>query len=83
MNENKLEMKPPAGVVPEGIKPGDEFDLVTTWRLKDTGMICPVMLGDVKMEGYGDKDNGPKSMPAPGYGDYAKGMVGSMGQDQG
>lgn len=50
----RVEFRPPNGVVPEGTQAGEEFDAVTTYRVKGDGMICAVMIGDVKMPGYDD-----------------------------
>lgn len=69
MKETEIQL--PTGSVPEGKKPGDEFDAVTTYRIKDNGMCCIVMVGDVKMEGY-DKADASKS--PPDYSQYAKSM---------
>lgn len=54
MMAKRVEFTPPAGVVPEGTMPGEEFDAVTTYRVKEGGTICAVMIGDVKMPGYDD-----------------------------
>jgi hypothetical protein len=51
----RIEFKAPKGVVPDDIKPGDHFDLVSTYRLKDNGEICLIQIGDTKMPGY-DED---------------------------
>ena len=76
---NKVEFKPPTGfMAPEGTKPGDEFDLVCSFRLKPNGDICLVELGDIEMPGYSDSEDDSK----PSYGEYAKSM-GPIGQEQG
>lgn len=50
----RVEFIPPPGVVPEGTMAGEEFDAVTTYRVKNNGQICAVMIGDVQMPGYDD-----------------------------
>lgn len=52
---DRVEFKPPKGVVPEDVSSGDTFDLVTTYRLKPSGEICVIQIGDQKMPGY-DED---------------------------
>lgn len=54
MMTKRVEFKAPDGVVPEGTMAGEEFDAVSTYRVKDNGTICLVMLGDTKMPGYDD-----------------------------
>jgi len=58
-----VEFTPPDGVVPEGTKSGEEFDLVSTFRVRPNGDICLVQIGDTKMPGYSDKDQ-PKGKPS-------------------
>lgn len=55
---------------------GDEFDSVCTFRVKNNGTVCLVMLGDAKMPGYDSKE----PMQRPGYGDMAKQMQDDMGE---
>jgi len=68
MTDHKIEFTPPKGVVPEGVSAGEEFDAVSTFRVKDGGEICLVQIGDVKMPGYGDREGDSK----PGYEKEAK-----------
>ncbi len=73
----RIEFNPPAGVVPEGVTAGEEFDLVSTFRVKDNGDVCLVMMGDVKMPGYSEtKDKGK-----PSYSDEHQAMMGTGGGD--
>lgn len=72
----RIEFTPPAGVVPEGTKAGEEFDLVSTFRVKPDGNICLVMIGDTKLPGYSDND---KSKGKPSYADEHEAMMGSGG----
>ncbi len=91
VNMKPVEFKAPDGVVPEGTKAGEEFDLVSTFRVKANGNICLVMLGDTKMPGYSDKDE-PKgkasyadehaAMTASGAGN-GNGDAGGGGDTQG
>lgn len=81
MKSNPVEFMPPAGVVPETTSPGDEFDLVTTYRLKPDGKVCLVKAGDVDMPGYGDKDKGMAK--APDYSNMAEGMRSAMASGMG
>ncbi len=76
----KIEFTPPAGVVPEGTGSGEEFDLVCTFRVKDSGMVCLTEMGDVEMPGYSE-DSEPKGQSD--YSDEAKAMQGMMSQGQG
>lgn len=61
---HRIEFRPPDGAVPEGLTAGEEFDSVCTFRVKDSGEICLVMLGDAQMPGYGEKY---KSQSKPAY----------------
>lgn len=51
----RVEFKPPKGVIPDDVSTGDTFDLVSTYRLKGSGEICLIQIGDTKMPGY-DED---------------------------
>ena len=78
MKAKLVEFQPPPGVVPEGASVGDEFDLVTTYRIKPGGTICLVQAGDIKFPGYSDTPRGHDN-----YTDEANAMRSSMmGQDQ-
>jgi len=57
----RVEFTPPSGVVPEGTKSGEEFDLVCTFRVKPDGDVCLVMMGDTKMPGYAEREKGKPS----------------------
>lgn len=70
MKTKRVEFTPPAGVVPEGTTPGEEFDVVCTFRVKDGGTICLVEAGDVKMPGY-DESSDSK----PTYESYSKSIT--------
>lgn len=70
--EKRVEFTAPKGVVPEGTSSGEEFDLVCTFRVKDSGQVCLTMMGDSKMPGYGDHDDSK-----PGYEKEAKEVASS------
>lgn len=55
MKTKLVEFTPPAGAVPEGTAVGEEFDLVSTFRVKKGGTVCLVVMGDQKMPGYEEK----------------------------
>ncbi len=78
MTTRKIEFDAPPGIVPEGTKSGDEFDLVCTFRVKPDGDVCLVMMGDEKMPGYTTK-GGDKGKPS--YSDEHEAMMGSGGGD--
>lgn len=65
----KVRFNPPPGTVPEGAQPGDEFDLVTTYRLDKDGQCCMTRMGDTQM----DYDKQEKSKPD--YQDMAKNIM--------
>lgn len=75
MNTRKIEFHAPPGVVPEGTKSGEEFDLVCTFRVKSSGEVCLVQMGDEKMPGYSDKADKGK----PSYADEHEAMLGAGG----
>lgn len=78
-----IEFDPPKGVVPEDIHPGDTFDLVSTYRLKESGDICLVMIGDAKMTGYDEGEYEDESKERrKDYGDVMSSMHSAM-SDQG
>jgi hypothetical protein len=54
-----VEFTPPPGVVPEDAAPGKEFDLVCSFRVKESGQVCLVMMGDAKMPGYESREDKP------------------------
>lgn len=60
MTTKRVEFTPPDGVVPEGAEAGEEFDAVCTFRVKDSGDICLIQLGETKMPGY---DSSPQYKP--------------------
>lgn len=51
-----IEFKPPPGLVPEGAEEGTEFEEVATFRVKQNGHICLVMVGEHQMPGYDAKE---------------------------
>lgn len=72
---NKIEFSPPKGfVIPEGIQPGHDFDMVCTFRATPGGKICMVQLGDQKLDGYSERT------AAPDYKDLTKSMTEGMGE---
>lgn len=80
MRAKTIEFQPPKEfTIPEGTQPGEDFDAVCTFRMKDAGTICLVQLGDVKMPGYGDKDDSQK--PSSAMQDYTKGMMAAGNQE--
>ena len=69
MKMKRVEFTPPKDFpMPEGITANEDFDLVCTFRLKDSGDVCLVMCGDAKMPGY---DGQEKSESKPSYADMA------------
>lgn len=76
MRSNKVEFKAPDGVVPEGTQAGEEFDMVCSFRVKDSGQVCMTMMGDAKMPGYDEKDK------RPDYREYSKGMMDARPSDE-
>lgn len=74
-----MEFPIPEGfALPEGVGPGKEFDVVSTFRVKDNGEICLVVLGDSKMPGYDEKSSERETRPS--YAEFAKSM-GPIGQE--
>jgi hypothetical protein len=73
----KIEFEPLPNSVPEGTQVGGEFDLVTTYRLEESGRVCIVQMGEVKSD-YDEK--GEKSMIRPGMDDEIQAMQSSMSQ---
>ena len=71
---SKVTFTPPKGVVPEGTNEGDEFDLVTTYKLEKNGSVCMTVMGDQQMPGYKD-DEKPTTRQ---YKDEAAAMVSSQ-----
>lgn len=81
-NDHKVRFPfPPGFTSPEGIQPGDTFDVVCTIKPEADGMGCLVKLGDTPMPGY-DEDDHNRDKPKPDYGEYARGIAGQMGQGQ-
>ena len=72
---------PPEFTPPEGIQPGDTFDVVCTLKPEGPrGEVCIVMVGDTPMPGY--KEGKEKyDEGKPDYGEYARGMP-KPGMDQ-
>lgn len=68
-----VEFTPPKGVVPEGTKSDDTFDLVCTFKVRNDGKVCLTMMGDAKM--YDDKKEEPKTRQ---YRDEGMGMMNSF-----
>lgn len=68
----RIEFTPPANVVPEGTKAGEEFDLVCSFRVKPDGDVCLIQMGDEKLPGYSDKAGNGK----PSYKDEHEAMMG-------
>jgi len=75
MSCKKYDFEPPKGSVPEGTKPGDTFDLVTTYKLNDDGTVCLTQMGDMKMDADEGKPEKPKTRQ---YQAEASDMVSSM-----
>lgn len=74
-DSERVEFQAPKGVVPDDIKPGDTFDLVSTYRLKPSGEICLIQIGETKMPGYDEDDY--ENKPAANRQSYAN-MADSM-----
>jgi hypothetical protein len=80
----RVEFKPPKGVVPEDVQAGDTFDLVTTYRLKKNGEVCLIQIGEQKMEGYEEDEYQAKEKPSrESYGNVMDSMHAAMGQGAG
>jgi hypothetical protein len=68
-------IKPPKGFqLPEGVKPGDEFDLVVTFRVGQDGSLSPTKLGETPMDEEG-KEGEVKTDKAPDYKEMSQGMA--------
>lgn len=79
----RIEFKPPQGVVPEDVTAGDTFDLVTTYRVKSNGEICLVQMGDVKMPGYEkDEYDSKPDEHREAYGSVMDSMHSAMGSPE-
>lgn len=68
MRAKKVEFTPPEGIVPAGAEPGETFDIVCTFQVKEGGTVCLVTMGDANMPGYGKENS------KPGYGEYVNSM---------
>lgn len=81
----RVEFMAPKGVVPEDIKAGDTFDLVSTYRLKPDGQICLIQIGDVQMPGYDEDEYEDKNKTTrQSYGNVMDSMHSAMaGSDEG
>lgn len=78
----RVEFKPPKGVVPEDVEKGDTFDLVSTYRLKDNGEICLIQIGDTKMPGYEEGEYESKEKTnRKSYGDVVDSMHAALGAE--
>lgn len=66
---------PDGWVAPEGIEVGEDFDQVCTFRMKGTGTLCLVKLGDADMPGYKDKED---KSERPQYGKARDMMTGGQ-----
>lgn len=76
MKSKRVEFRLPEGFsTPEGMTVGEDFDAVSTYRIKADGNVCLVMLGDTKMPGYDDKD--ASGGERPDYSEAAKKMASS------
>lgn len=63
MTAKRIEFPAPQGLtLPEGLKAGDTFDKLSTFRLKPNGSMCLVKIGDTPMPGYGDKNTAYKDI---------------------
>lgn len=66
----KVEFMPPKDVaMPEGLQPGDDFDMVCTFKITDSG-VCLTKMGDAQMAGYDSRENEHK----PDYSEYAESL---------
>ena len=81
MKSKMVEFTPPKDVaIPEGATPGEDFDLVCTFRLGDKGTVILTRMGDAEMMKADAKDKMAKENK-PGYDDMAKGMMTTMQPD--
>jgi len=65
MKSQRVEFRPPAGSVPEGVQANEEFDMVCSFRVKDDGNVCLVMFGDEQMPGYDSKSTSRPAYQSP------------------
>ena len=76
----RIEFMPPKTVaIPEGTNPGETFQALSTYRLKPTGAICLVKIGESELPGYAESkapDDGSKAMGANAAGRYREKMGG-------
>ena len=84
MKTQKVEFQPPKDAsLPEGVQPGEDWDMVCSFRIGANSQICMTNFGDTDMPGYDKSESSEKKSYAkedkPGYGDMASGMMGSMG----
>lgn len=71
-----VEFQPPSTFrIPENVKPGEEFDLVCSFKVKD-GKLCLTKLGDTDMPKY--KGGGWRGGSKPDYSEYSKGIMSDM-----
>lgn len=83
-DDERVEFKAPENVVPQDIKAGDTFDLVSTYRLKPDGQICLIQIGDTKMPGYDEDDYNEKEQDSrQSYGNVMDSMHSAMGSADG
>ena len=73
-SDKRVEFTPPPGSLPEGKGIGDDFDLVCTFRVEQSGRVCLKTMGETPLGGD-DKDY----QQPPGYGDMAKAIASSSG----
>jgi hypothetical protein len=73
-HNQRVEFRPPKNwQPPESVEPGNDFDMVCSFRSTPDGSLCMTMLGDTKMPGYDDKDEHPNQQSN----EYAKGLMGT------
>jgi len=79
-----VDFVPPKGFQPpEGAeKPGDEFDMVCSFRIGEDGKLCLTKLGEAEMPGYEEKgedgeDGKGKKSPPPSYDGMIGGLMGA------
>lgn len=84
-DNERVEFRPPKGMVPEDIQSGDTFDLVSTYRLKPSGEVCLIQAGEHKLPGYEEEDykEETKGKNRESYGNVMDSMHAAMDQGGG
>lgn len=77
----EVEFEPPASFrLPENVKPGEEFDVVCSFKVRD-GKLCMTKLGDAEMPYGEEKGKGQKNRYGrnkPDYSEMSRGIMADM-----